>query len=366
MNRQKTVIRTSILGIAANLLLSAAKAAVGLLAGSIAIVLDAVNNLSDALSSVITIIGTKLAGKQADKKHPFGHGRIEYLTASIIALIVLYAGLTSLVESIKKILAPQTPDYSAVSLIVVALAVCVKVGLGLYVQRVGVRVRSDALTASGKDALGDAVISAATLVAAGVYLLWQLRLEAWLGALISLYIIKSGVEILSRTISQILGERAESRTSVEIKRTILSFPDVSGAYDLVLHSYGPDMLIGSVHIEVPDTYTADRLDALERDIVQKVLTEHGVILTGISVYALNTKNEAVSLLREDIRRTVMAHEEVLQMHGFYAQDREIRFDIIIDYEVPDRLERYSAILREIRDKYPDYDVSITLDADAGD
>ena len=256
MNRDKVIVRTSLIGILANVFLASFKAVVGILSSSIAIILDAVNNLSDVMSSVITIIGTKLAQKRPDKKHPYGYGRIENLSTSLIAVIVLYAGVTSLVESIKKIIHPPVPDYSAAAIIIVASAVVVKILLGLYVRRKGESVNSDSLIASGKDALLDSVISAATLLAAMIY---HIKTEAWLGAVISLVIIKSGLEILGDSLSSIIGKRISSELSKEIKETVTSFPEVQGAYDLILHSYGPDLLIGSVHIEVPDTMTVDKL-----------------------------------------------------------------------------------------------------------
>ncbi len=366
MDRKRVIVRTSVIGIVANLFLAGFKAGVGLLSNSIAIVLDAVNNLSDALSSVITIIGTRLAGKKPDRKHPYGHGRVEYLTAAIIAVIVLYAGVTSLVESVKKILHPETPDYSAAALIIVAAAVAVKLALSFYVKRTGQRVNSDALVASGEDARNDAVISAATLLAAGIYLIWHLPVEAWLGAVISAVILKSGFDMLRQTISRILGERVDRELSLGIKKTVSDFPGVSGAYDLILHSYGPDMLVGSVHIEVPDTMTAAELDQLERDIVDKVAEEHGVILTGISIYSVNTTDDLVAKAREDIRRRVMIHDHVLQMHGFHMHDREIRFDLVIGFEAPDRKALFGEICHEIREAYPDYQVYIALDSDISD
>ena len=366
MNREKTIIRTSVIGILANLFLAGFKAAVGLLSNSIAVVLDAVNNLSDALSSVITIIGTKLAGRKPDKKHPYGHGRIEYITATIISVIVLYAGVTSLVESVKKIIHPETPDYGAAALIIIAVAVLVKLLLGAYVKKTGRRVNSDALVASGEDARNDAVISAATLAAAAVYLLWHVSLEAWLGAIISLVILKSGYEMLKQTLSRILGERVESELSLAVKQTVSSFPEVSGAYDLILHSYGPDMLMGSIHIEVPDTMTAGALDQLERDITDRVAEEHHVYLTGISIYSVNTTDDVVAHAREDIRRRVMSHDHVLQLHGFHMHDDEIRFDVVIGFEAPDRKALFAAICEEVRAAYPDYRVYIAMDSDMSD
>jgi cation diffusion facilitator family transporter len=337
-SREKTIIRTSIIGITANVFLAAFKAVIGILTKSIAIVLDAVNNISDAGSSLITIIGTKLAGREPDKKHPFGYGRIEYLSAMIISMIVLYAGVTSFIESVKQIIDPQTPEYNTVSLIIVAVAVVVKIILGRYVKGVGEKVNSDSLVNSGEDATLDSVISASTLVAAGIFLLSGVSLEAWLGAVISAVIIKSGVEMLRDTISQILGEKNDPELTASIKRTVSSFPQVHGAYDLVLNNYGPDVWNGSIHIEVPDTYSADQLDQLIRSIQMKVYTEYQVILTAIGVYSVNTKDEDIIAAKKRVTEIVFSHPHVLQMHGFYMdkEKKTMRFDIVISFDAADR------------------------------
>lgn len=368
MNRNKIIIRTSIIGILANVFLAAFKAVVGFFTNSIAISLDAVNNLSDALSSVITIIGTKLAGRRPDKKHPFGHGRIEYLSAVTISVIVLYAGISALVESIKKIITPEAPDYTPVALIIVAVAVLVKIVLGTYVRRTGVKVNSDSLVASGKDALLDSVISASTLVAAGIYLIWGISLEAWLGAVISLIIIKSGIDMLREGVSSIVGERVDSELTNGIKETILKFEDVRGVYDLILHNYGPDSYIGSVHIELPDTYTMNQLDRLERDIADAVYCDHKVILAGIGIYSACTDGGKAEEILTDIRKTVMKYQYVLQLHGFSfnEDEKEIRFDLVIDFAAPDRNALYQQIVSEVQNKYPDYKLRATLDTDFSD
>lgn len=366
--REKIIVRTSVIGILANIFLAAFKAAVGLFSHSISVVLDAVNNLSDALSSVITIIGTKLSRKPADKKHPLGYGRVEYLSAVIIAVIVLYAGVTSLVESVKKIISPETPDYGAVSLVIIAVAVLVKIFLGTYVSRTGKKVNSDSLIASGKDALMDAVISASVLLAAGIYLLFGISLEAYLGAVISAVIIKSGFEMLRDTVSSILGERIDEETSKELKKAIASYPEVMGAYDLVLHAYGPEKLIGSVHIEVNASLKAPELDALERRIQADVYQKFGVVLTGISVYSVDTADEETARLYESVRETVMGYDHVLQLHGFYLDKaaNTVRFDVIIDFEVKDRAALFAQIAKEVQSMHPEYLICPTLDSDVSD
>ena len=365
--RGKIIVRTSVIGILSNLLLSGFKAAVGMLTGSIAIALDAVNNLSDALSSVITIIGTRLAAKNPDREHPLGHGRYEYIAAEIISAVILYAGITSLVESVKKIITPSAPDYSAVSLVIVGAAVAVKIVLGSFVKKQGVRVNSDALRDSGKDALFDAVISATTLLAAGIFLVFGLSLEAWLGALISLYIIWSGVDMFRETMSRILGERVDTELSRAIKGTITGIPGVSGAYDLILHSYGPDKWQGSVHIEVPDTWTAEDIDRVSRQIQELVYVEHQVILTGIGIYARNTVGGEAETARTRITEAVMAEDQVLQIHGFNFSEAEktIRFDIVLDFSA-DRQAVSDQILRKVQAMYPDYRIRIVVDSDISD
>ena len=368
MDREGQIVKTSIIGIMTNVGLAAFKAFVGIVTHSIAITLDAVNNISDALSSVITIVGTKLAGRRPDKKHPFGHGRIEYLSAAIISVIVLYAGITSLIESVKKILAPEKPAYSTVSLVIVAVAVVVKIVLGRYVKKKGEEFNSESLIDSGKDAILDSVISASTLAAAVIFLLWDLSLEAWLGAVISIVIIRSGIEMLRETLSQILGERVEGELAKALKETVCSFDEVYGAYDLFVHNYGPDRLVGSVHIEVPDSMTADRIDILEREISRKVYEKHGVVLAGISIYSMNTTNDEAAQIRDDVRRIVMSNDNILQMHGFYLDEKEktMRFDIVVDFAEEDHAALYHKIKSDITEKYPGYTLHIVLDSDVSD
>lgn len=368
VDRQKIIVRTSVIGILANVFLAGFKAAVGLLSNSISVVLDAVNNLSDALSSVITIIGAKLSAKPADKKHPLGHGRVEYLSALVIGIIVLYAGITAMVESVKSIITPETPDYSTAALIIISVAVAVKIALGTYVIRSGKRAKSDSLIASGKDALMDSIISASVLVAAVIYLIWGVSLEAYLGVIISLFIIKAGFDVLRGTISQILGERIDSELSKAIKEELSSYDGVSGAYDLILHAYGPDKLIGSVHIEVSDTITAPELDALERRMAADIYQKYLVMLTGISIYSVNRSDPETDGLFHAIRDELLREESILQIHGFSLDKatRTVVFDLIISFDVPDRRELYNKIVERLQSKYPDYTFCVTLDSDISD
>ena len=367
-NRDKIIIRTSIIGILVNILLAAFKAAVGLLSHSISVVMDAVNNLSDALSSVITILGTKLAGKEPDKKHPLGYGRIEYLSAMIISVIVLYAGVSSLVESVKKILHPEKPDYSATALLIIAVAVVAKIILGSFVKKKGLDVKSDALVASGSDALHDSIISASTLAAAVIYLFFHISLEAWLGAIISAVIVKSGLDMLRDTVSEILGERIDAETAQSVKDTICQTEGVRGAYDLVINNYGPNRQIGSVHIEVPDTMTVGELDGLEREISKNVFVKHHLILTGISVYSMNMGDKEAVRVETGVRKILEAYPDVLQMHGFFLdkKDKTMKFDIIISYDAQNREQLYKEIMKKVAAAFPEYTPQVQLDFDISD
>lgn len=363
--RQKIIERTSLVGIGANVLLAAFKAVIGVTAGSIAVLLDAVNNLSDALSSVITILGARLAARQPDRKHPLGYGRIEYMSAAVISLIILYAGITSLSESIQKVLHPETPNYTAVSLLVIAAAVAVKILLGLYVRKNGQKADSEALTASGTDALFDSIISASTLAAALIYLRTGVSLEAWLGVLIAILVIRSGAEMLRDTLSEIIGERFSREQSDQLRQIIAAQTGVLGVYDLYLFNYGPSTVMGSVHIAVDQKQTAADLDRLERSITMAVFQQTGVVLTGISVYATDQNDEAWQETQERVRQLVMAHPGVLEMHGFYLEEAEkdMRLDIIISFDIQDRQALYEQIRQELQAAYPDYRIQLVLDAD---
>ena len=364
-NRDKIIVRTSVIGILANVFLAAFKAVIGLTSNSIAIVMDAVNNLSDAASSIITIVGTKLAGREPNREHPFGYGRVEYLSAMVISLLVLYAGITAFVESAKKIVNPDIPDYSTVGLVIVAVAVVVKIVLGRYVKSVGEKVHSDSLVNSGVDATLDAIISASTLVAAVIFIAFGVSLEAWLGAIIALVIVKSGIDMLRETLSKILGERADAQLARDIKATVCDYPEVNGAYDLVLHNYGPDAYNGSVHIEIPDTMTADEIDQLTRKITIDVYLKHAVLLTAIGVYSLNTKDPETATARETVAQIAAGVPHILQMHGFYLDKaaKTLRFDVVVSFAAEDRRAVYQQVYNQVQEAFPEYTLQVAMDTD---
>ena len=362
MDRSKEIIRTSWIGIITNVLLAGFKAVVGVLSSSVAIVMDAVNNLSDALSSVITIVGTKLSQRPADRKHPFGFGRIEYFSAIIIAVIVLSAGVTSLIESVKKIFDPTEPDYTTTTLIVIIVAIVVKLVLGQYVKRKGEQLKSDALIASGSDALFDAIITLATLVSAGVMLLWNVSLDGILGALISLVIIKAGVEMLASPVNELLGTSIPADLTKQIIREVSDFEGVHGVFDVILHNYGPDVKIGSLHINVHDTMSAHEIHNLTRKISTAMFDKHGIIMT-VGVYAVATGNNRHAELQSQVIKTLAARKEIVQVHGFlYSEkDQMLSVDVVPDISVHDDAALASQLTKEIQPLAPGLQVIIVVD-----
>ena len=363
MSRQDKIVKTSIIGIIVNLILVAFKAVIGILTNSIAITLDAVNNLTDALSSIITIIGAKLAGRAPDKNHPYGYGRIEYFSSVIIAAIVLWAGITAFTESFPKIFNPDVTNYTTVSLVIIAVAVVVKFVLGQYVKKVGEDINSQALVASGSDAFFDAILSLSTLIAAIISIFFHISLEGILGVIISFVIIKASIDMLRETLDSMIGSRVDSELSHKIKESICEIDGVYGAYDLSLHNYGPEDMQGSVHVEVDDTLTALDIHNLSRAISYKIYKEFSIILT-VGIYARNDKFQNI---RNDLDRIIEKYEEVLEIHGFivYEQENLVTFDIIVDFDA-DRKKVKDEILKEIKELYPEFNYIMIDDYDVSD
>ena len=367
--RETAIIRISAIGIAANVALAVFKAVVGILSNSIAVTLDAVNNLSDAISSIITIVGTKLSNKKADREHPFGHGRIEYITTTIIAAIIMYAGISSLIKSIQGIMDPVTPDYSPLSLVIITVAVLVKIILGHYVRSVGNRVNSDTLIASGSDALFDATLSTSVLTAALIFIFTKISLEAYVGVIISVFIIKASIELLQGSIKEIIGMRPDAALSTLIYDIVKEDPDAEGVYDLIIHNYGPDRFVGSFHTEVLDTTSAIEIDTMTRRLSTEIYkqTSGKIIIAAIGIYARNTTDNRIVKMRTEVTEMALAHEGVLQVHGFIAdiENQFMAFDTVIEFGY-DGKQIVHDIIHEVEAAYPDMNVSVLLDRDTSD
>lgn len=366
MERNKEIVKVSIQGIIVNIILVAFKSVIGLLTNSIAIILDAVNNLSDTLSSGITIVGMKLSAKKPDKEHPYGHGRIEYIASVLIAIIVLLAGVSSLKESIMKVINPEEATYTIPSLIIILVGVFVKFFFGRYVKNKGKALNSGSLIASGVDAISDSVISFSTFVAAIVSFVWHFSIEGYLGIVISVLILKTAIEILKDSINEVIGIRADSETTNKIRERILKYDDVQGVFDLTIHNYGPNKIIATAHIQVDDDMTAKEIHRLTRNILMDMYNEFGIIIT-IGIYASNDKGE-YKKIKDYLNKTISEYENILQVHGFYVDEelKNISFDIIFNFEEERKEEIVDQIKGKLKEKYPDYDYNVIIDLDFSD
>ena len=366
--REKGIIFTSIIGVIGNVVLVAIKATIGFIVGSIAIILDALNNLTDSMSSVVTIIGTKLAYKKPNKKHPYGYGRIEYITSTIVGLIIMAAGATALFESIKSIIEHYKngtlPDYSVIALVIIGLAVTIKIFLGLYFKRSAKKYDSEVLEASGKDALGDAILSTSTLVAALISKFSGFYVEGYLGIVIAFFIFKAGFEVVKDSLSYVIGKRVDDDFKLEIKKEINQIEGVYGVHDLILNNYGNYRYIGSCSIGVKDDLTAKEIQILERKIGYLMYTEYNIIMT-TGIYALNDSDEEVARIKNYLNSLVEEDPNVLELHGFYV-DEEIKmvyFDLVITFEVKDSEAFSKEISEKMKEKDPEYQFTCIIDRD---
>lgn len=367
ISRDGRIVRASIIGIATNVFLSTFKAIIGIISGSIAIVLDAVNNLTDTLSAVLTIFGIRLASKPADKEHPFGHGRYEYLTTIAVSFVIIAAGLMSFFESIKKLQNPVAADYQWFSYVVLTTAIIAKIVLSEFYKRTGRAVKSETLEATGADARFDAIVTSATLIAAVVTMIFGSKL-AWLdgalGLMISLVIIKAGIEMVMSPLNQLLGLRVDYSKINEIKQEIASHNGVLGVYDMLLHNYGPKNMIGSVSIEVIDTMTAHEIYDLTRHIQKDIIKKYGIFFT-IGIYAQNSSTDEIGKMYSDIKEILRTYPSVIQVHGLYIDpvDKTISFDTVIDFSVKDLAHIRKEIATRVGSIYPDYTVDNVVDPD---
>ncbi|MBO4860389.1 MAG: cation transporter, partial [Clostridia bacterium] len=266
-----------------------------------------------------------------------------------------------------KIIHPEAAEYDTAAIVIISVAIAVKLVLGLYVKKQGKIVNSGSLVASGSDAMFDAVLSASVLASAIVFLIWGVSLEAYVGVVIAIFIIKAGIEMMIETLNDIIGKRENAETSKELKSIICEEESVLGAYDVTLFNYGPNKNYGSVHIELPDTLSVDDVDKITRRIQTDVYRKTGIILTGIGVYSHNTSNDEAAQMRNAVQKAVMTHDWALQMHGFYAdtENKTLRFDVVLSFDV-DRKEAVETLYKEIGAMYPEYNMTIIPDTDVSD
>ncbi len=363
-SREGIISVTSVLGILANLLIAAVKVVIGLLASSIAIMSEGVNNASDALTSVLALIGTKLAGKHPDEKHPFGYGRIEYLTSLVIAILILVTGVEMLTSSVKLVFAPEEMSISILSLIIIAVSALIKFFLGIYTIRMGKKADSSTLEAVGIDCRNDSFISVITILSAVIFLVFHLSIDAYVGIFTSLIIIKAGLEVLRDTVGDLLGRPGEKELANKLYKEIRSTDGILNAADMMLHNYGPDAYSGSVNVEIDQSKSVGDVYQFLHELQLRIMHEYHVTMV-FGVYAVDNDREYSKELRRTVGQFVTSHEHVKSFHAVYLDPHSDKLycDLVVDYNLRDwepLKEEFSAYMKE---KCPDKTLELTIETE---
>ncbi len=353
-----------LVGILVNVALGVIKIIVGNAANSIAVTSDAVNNFADSVSSLVTIITMVIVGRGATKKHPFGFGRVEYFSSLIISVLILVSGGEFLISSVKKIVHPEATSYTGVALIMLGIAIVAKILLGLYTSRAGKKNNSPSLIASGKDALSDAILTSVTLIGALLSMYAHLDIDGWIGALVSIFVLKSGLEILMDVINKLLGERPDVELAAQIREEIEQTPGIEGAYDLILHNYGPDIFIGDVNLELPEGMTVRDAYEITKPLNIRINEKFGVFMY-FGFYAINTTDEEIIEMNKTVKASLMEDPAVLQVHAFYVdlEKKFMSFDAVVDFTVKNLEVKELELHKKIKELYPDYHIRMTFDKD---
>lgn len=363
--REGIIAATSGLGIAVNILIAASKVVIGLIASSIAIISEGVNNAADALTSLLTLLGAKLAGKHPDKKHPFGYGRIEYLTGLVIAVLILVTGVEMLIGAVKLIFEPnENLEFSVLSLVIVAVSAVVKFFLGLYTIRMGKKAGSGALEGVGLECRNDAFVSVVTIVTAVIWLVWGFSIDAYAGIFTSLLIIKAGFEVLRDTVSELLGRPGEKELAAAIYKQVRETEGVLGAADMMLHNYGPDRWSGSVNVEIDHEKPVGEVYEKLHQLQLRIMHEQNVVMV-FGIYAVDEDHAGMKELRSDIGAFVLRTEHVRSFHALYLDPHSdaLYVDLVVDYDLSD----WDALRRDFIDYMktvrPDREVILTVETE---
>lgn len=367
-SRERQVVKVGMVNVLVNLALAVTKIVLGRITNSIAITLDGVNSLTDGFSSVLTIMGTKIAQKAPDHKHPFGYGRVEYLTSFTVAALIIAAGASSLNSAINSITDGATSSYSTVALVLIGVASVTKAALGIYTRRAGNMLDSDPLRANGTDSLLDSVVSASTLVAAILHVAFGISIESYLAAIISILIIKSGIEILVETSSKILGERQDPSFITKVEKVARSVDGVKLVSGIVLTDYGPSRRGGSLHVTVDANMTISEFDEIAREVHRRVMKECGVNLISVGVYPAKEADGESRKWRAKVARLLWSHEHVIEVRGLYLdpERKACRFDAVADYSVKDVRELKKELRAICEEALPGYEVEPRVLTQIGD
>lgn len=320
-------------GLCANLLLFLAKLLAGLLSSSMAIVADAFNNLSDAGSSLVTLVGFKLSSAPPDKEHPFGHGRMEYLTAMAVAVMIMLAGVELAKSSIDKILHPTETAFSLLSVIILAAAIAVKLWMAVFYRGIGKRIDSEALRAAAADSRNDVICTGVVLVCSVVGLLTGWEIDGWVGAAVALFVLWSGFSVLKDTVSPLLGQAPDPEMVRGIRETVLAHDGVVGVHDLMVHNYGPGRCAVSLHAEVPSRAdlirSHDLIDCIEKEIMGKYNAA-----VCIHMDPVETDDPKVEELQKLVLSVLESVDPALSLHDFRVVFGETHTNLIFDLVVP--------------------------------
>lgn len=335
-------------GIACNVLLFFIKLAAGLLASSVAIIADAFNNLSDAGSSIVTLLGFKLSAAPADREHPFGHGRMEYLSALAVAALIMVAGFELALSSAEKIFAPSLPQVNFLTLGILVLSMAVKLWMALFYRRIGKRIDSETLVAACADSRNDVICTGVVLVSAAVSMAFGLAVDGYVGVLVALFVLWSGFSIMRETVSPLLGQAPDPALVKEISDTVLSFDGIVGMHDLMVHNYGPGRVIVSLHAEVPCdvpiTKSHDVVDCAERELKEKFHVSACIHMDPVDVADPRTKE-----LKRVAQKILKEVDERLSLHDFRVVPGDTHTNLIFDMVVPFELEEQrSALILEVQ------------------
>ena len=362
--REGIIVTTSGMGILVNLLIAVTKIVVGLISSSIAIISEGANNAGDALSSVMALIGAKLAKKHPDEKHPFGYGRIEYLCGLVIAVVILVTGIELLIGSAKRIFHPETLHISYIALVLVALSAAVKFFLGNYTVRMGRKVGSTALEAVGTDCKTDCFASIITIVSALIFLVFKWNVDAYAGVITSLLLIKAGVEALRETLSEILGRPGDKELAAKLYKEIRSTDGILAAVDMMLHNYGPEAWSGSVNVEIDHKKTVGEIYQFLHELQLRIMHEYHVTMV-FGVYAVDYDGEYMKELRKTIAGFIRKQEHVKSFHAVYIDQRSdtIYCDFIVDYELKNWEELKKEFEQYMAEKYTGKEVVLTIETE---
>ena len=363
--RERYGVLSGGVGIFLNLLLSLGKFLAGVLTGSIAVTADAFNNLSDAGSSVVTLVGFKLAGQKADDGHPFGHGRIEYLAGLLVSLLILMVGVELGESSIEKIIHPEDVTFSLMTVVILICSILVKLWMSLFNRKLGKRINSAAMQATATDSLSDVVATSAVLAGTLIGHFAQVSIDGWIGVVVAIFILRAGWEAVKDTLNPLLGTAPEPELVNAIQQLVLSHEQVVGMHDLVIHDYGPGRRMCSFHAEVPedeDIMAAhDAIDHIEREIQEKFGIE-----TTAHMDPIATGDSEVTRLRDQVRDLVKEIDEDMSIHDFRVTRGPLHTNLIFDVVVPHRCrlkdeEIQERITQAVRDVVPDCYVVLQLD-----